>query len=93
MGSLSRGYSPLARGIQNIRWKDPHNILRKVAGKVGRTEVQVALKWCIAKPGLIAITKSNSFEHVIEDCDVSSWQLSADQLRQLDEGIKWRRRE
>jgi diketogulonate reductase-like aldo/keto reductase len=86
------GYSPLARGIQNVQRKDPQGILRRVAAAIGKTEAQVALNWCIAKPGVIAITKSDSVERIIEDCDVSGWRLSADQFRQLDEGIKYGRR-
>jgi|ERR1700730_9433454 len=86
------GYSPLARGIPNVRRKDPQGLLRKVAAETGKTEAQVAMNWCIAKPGVIAITKSDSIERIVEDCKVSGWRLSADQLRQLDEGIKYRRR-
>jgi len=86
------GYSPLARGIPNLQRKDPQGVLRKVAAEAGRSEVQVALNWCIAKPGVIAITKSNSVERIIQDCNASGWQLSADQLRRLDEGIIYRQR-
>jgi diketogulonate reductase-like aldo/keto reductase len=86
------GYSPLARGIHNVQRKDSRGVLRKVAAAIGKTEVQVALSWCIAKPGVIAITKSDSVERIIEDCNVSGWRLSADQSRQLDEGIKHRGR-
>jgi diketogulonate reductase-like aldo/keto reductase len=85
-------YSPLARGIQNIQRKDPQGVLRKVAGAIGKTEVQVALNWCVAKPGVIAITKSDSVERIMEDCNISGWRLSPDQLRQLDEGIQYSRR-
>jgi diketogulonate reductase-like aldo/keto reductase len=86
------GYSPLARGISNLRQKDPQGILGKVAGEIGVSEAQVALNWCIAKPGVIAITKSNSVERIIEDCNASGWQLSIAQLRRLDEGVKFRQR-
>lgn len=85
-------FSPLGRGIANIRSRDSGNVLPQIAAEIGKTEVQVALNWCIAKPGVIAITKSNSVEHIMEDCDASGWRLSADQLRRLSEGIRYRQR-
>jgi diketogulonate reductase-like aldo/keto reductase len=85
-------YGPLARGFHKIQQNDPHGVLEKVAAETGRSQAQVALNWSIAKPGVIAITKSNSVERVTEACNASGWRLSADQLRQLDEGIKFKRR-
>jgi diketogulonate reductase-like aldo/keto reductase len=86
------GYSPLSRGIQNVRRKDPQGVMRKVAAAIGKTEAQVALNWCIAKPRVIAITKSDSVGRIIEDCNASGWRLATDQLRELDEGINYGRR-
>lgn len=85
-------YGPLARGIQKIQRNDPTGVLGKVAAETGRSHAQVALNWCIAKSGVIAITKSNSAERITEDCAASGWRLSADQLRRLNEGIKYRNR-
>jgi len=85
-------FSPLGRGVANIRAKDPGNVLREIASETGRTEAQVALNWCIARPSVIAITKTNSAEHIVEDCGASGWQLSAEQIKRLDEGIRYRRR-
>lgn len=86
------GYSPLARGIPNLQRKDLQGILSKVAAEIGVSEAQVALNWCTAKPGVVAITKSNSVARIIEDCNASGWRLSQDQLQVLDEGIKYRHR-
>ncbi|HEY3129420.1 MAG TPA: aldo/keto reductase [Acidobacteriota bacterium] len=85
-------YSPLARGIQNIKGRDPHGILSKVAAMTGKTQSQVALNWCISKSPVIAIPKSNSIGHVVENCKASNWRLSAGELRLLDEGIRFKRR-
>jgi diketogulonate reductase-like aldo/keto reductase len=85
-------YSPLARGLQNVQRQDPQRVLRKIAAATGRTEAQVALNWCIAKPAVIAITKSNSVGRIVEDCNASGWRLSTDELRQLDLGIRYGRR-
>jgi diketogulonate reductase-like aldo/keto reductase len=61
--------------------------LQEVADAVGRTPAQVALNWCIAKPNVIAIPKSNSVERTRENCAASGWRLSAEQLRTLEEAF------
>jgi diketogulonate reductase-like aldo/keto reductase len=85
-------FSPLGGGIQNIRYSDPSGALVMVAAATGKTEAQVALNWCIAKEGVIALTKSDSPERLAEDCAASGWRLSPEHLRALDEGIKYRQR-
>ena len=83
-------YSPFARGIDNIKRKDPAGILGKVAAIAGKTEAQVALNWCIGKEMVIAIPKAASIEHVVENCNASGWRLSADQVRLLEDTFRRR---
>jgi len=85
-------FSPLGRGLANLRRNDPQGMLSKVAAETGKTEAQVALNWCTSKEGVIALTKSNSPARVVEDCLASSWRLSPEHLRMLDEGIRFRQR-
>jgi diketogulonate reductase-like aldo/keto reductase len=85
-------YSPLARGMNHIKEKDPHAILSKVATLAGKTEAQVALNWCISKENVIAIPKASSVDHVIQNGNASGWRLSPEQNRLLEEGVKFRRR-
>ncbi len=85
-------YGPLARGIQKIQRNDPAGVLDTIAAETGRSLAQVALNWCTAKSGVIAITKSNSSERIVEACHASGWRLTDDQLRRLDEGVKFRNR-
>ena len=85
-------FSPLASGLQNLKARDPGRALARVAAMAGKSEAQVALNWCIAKAGVVAITKTNSIERVRENCEASGWRLSADQARILDRGIRFRRR-
>ena len=77
-------YSPLARGMHNIKRKDRSGILTRVAAMMGKTEAQVVLNWCISKEGVIAIPKAALIEHVVENCDASGWRLSAEQIRLLE---------
>jgi len=86
------GYSPLARALPNILKKDKHGVLTRIAAETAKTEAQIALNWCIAKDGVIAITKSNSVDRVAEACRASGWRLSGDQLAMLDKGIRFRQR-
>lgn len=85
-------YSPLARGIPNILARDPRGVLGHVARITGKTPAQVALNWCVSQEGVIAIPKASSVERVEENCGASGWRLSSEQLRMLQEGIRFRRR-
>lgn len=85
-------FSPLGSGMVNLRRNDPGGVLGKVAAASGKTEAQVALNWCTAKEGVIALTKSDSPARVVEACAASSWRLSPEHLRMLDEGVKFRQR-
>jgi diketogulonate reductase-like aldo/keto reductase len=81
-------YTPLGRGMSNIKAKDKHGALSRVAAMTGKTEAQVALNWCTAKEGVVAIPKANSVEHVEEDCGASGWRLSDEHMRLLDESFR-----
>jgi diketogulonate reductase-like aldo/keto reductase len=85
-------FSPLARGVQNILRKDRHGVLRQIASETGKTEAQIALNWCTARERVIAITKSDSSNRLIDACNSSGWRLTMDHIRLLDEAIKYRRR-
>lgn len=85
-------YSPLARGFQHILDCDERNVLGKLAGMTGRTPVQVALNWCVCQPGMVAIPKGNSEEHVLENCGASGWRLHPEQVREIDQAIVFRHR-
>lgn len=81
-------YSPLARGLQNIKRKRRSGILSSVAAITRKTEAQVALNWCVSKEAVIGIPKAQAVEHVVENCGASGWQLSADQIRLLEENFR-----
>jgi diketogulonate reductase-like aldo/keto reductase len=81
-------YSPLAHGLATIVSADPHGALRKIAEVTGKTAAQIALNWCIAKEGIVAIPKASSVEHVLDNCGASGWRLAPDQLHHLDEHVR-----
>jgi diketogulonate reductase-like aldo/keto reductase len=85
-------YSPLATGLGNIRAMDPQEVLRRAAEASSKSEVQVALNWCIRKENVIAISKASTVAHVQENLGASGWKLSPESVRLLDEKIRSRRR-
>jgi diketogulonate reductase-like aldo/keto reductase len=85
-------YSPLAIGFRNIVVADPERVLRRVAQASAKSEVQVALNWCISKENVIAIPKASTVAHVLEDVGASGWRLQPDLARLLEDRIRYRRR-
>lgn len=85
-------YSPLAHGMHNLKKHDPKNVLCRVAAMTDKTRAQVALNWSLTKESVIAIPKSDSTDHVVENCHASGWRLTTDQIRLLEKEIRFRRR-
>jgi diketogulonate reductase-like aldo/keto reductase len=83
-------FSPLATGLQNIKRRDPRNVLGEVSKQLGRTEAQVSLNWCLRDESVIVIPKAASMNHVIENCGASDWRLSPEQIRLLNLNIGFR---
>jgi diketogulonate reductase-like aldo/keto reductase len=85
-------YSPLDKGLllarPTSRNKAAIAVLQKVALESGKTLAQVALNWCISKPNVIAIPKSNRAERVEENCGASGWRLSPRQMDALNRGFR-----
>lgn len=85
-------YSPLARGQLTsrplLRHRRAVGVLQRIAQETEKTMAQVALNWCIAKPHVIAIPKSDRVNRVVEDCQASGWRLSAGQIKRLNESFR-----
>ena len=79
-------YSPLAVGLDKIQSK-LGSALKSVAKASGKTEAQVALNWCTAKDGVVAIPKSSSLERTVENCGASGWRLTLEQMAELDRAL------
>ncbi len=85
-------YSPLDKGGLTLkpvlRNRAALNVLQKVAWEIGKTVAQVALNWCISKPNVIAIPKSDKVERVVENCQASGWRLTPKQVETLDRAFR-----
>jgi diketogulonate reductase-like aldo/keto reductase len=53
---------------------------------------QVALNWCLVKPGVVVIPKTESMAHLTENCQSSDWRLTEDQMQRLNRGVRYRSR-
>jgi len=84
-------YTPLDNGNLAVKSRLSRNkgikVLSQIADQVGKTMAQVALNWCIARPNVIAIPKSNSVKRTVENCQASGWRLSKEQIKQLNEAF------
>ncbi|OYT54167.1 MAG: oxidoreductase [Desulfurococcales archaeon ex4484_217_2] len=74
-----QAYSPLERG-EIFR----HRKLSKVAEKVGKTLVQVALNYIISRPRTIALVKTENIVHLEEILGSMGWRLSTKHIEELE---------
>jgi diketogulonate reductase-like aldo/keto reductase len=71
-------YSPLGTGRHLS-----NNSVAQIAQRVGRTPAQVLLRWCIER-NIPVIPKSTHRERIIENAEIFDFQLSADEMAELD---------
>ncbi len=85
-------YSPLDKGALTARPaarnKAAMSVLQKIALETGKTTAQVALNWCVSRPNVIAIPKSDRVERVVENCQASGWRLTPRQTEALGRAFR-----
>jgi len=79
-GIVLQAWSPLGSGADDILHS---NLTTSIGTEHGKSSVQVALKWIQAQ-GVSMITKSLSEDHLRDNLDIFDWELSADELSQLN---------
>ncbi len=60
-------------------------VLHAICRKYDKTAAQVALNWLICKKNIMAIPKSANEKHLKENLGALGWQLSAEDIKKLDE--------
>jgi diketogulonate reductase-like aldo/keto reductase len=84
-------YTPLADGglatMPRFLPDRAMQVLAQVAAQVNKTLAQVALNWCVSRPNVIAIPKSNRVDRTVENCGASGWRLTPEQVQMLDEAF------
>ena len=61
------------------------SVLQDIARELNKTPAQVALNWCVSRPCVVAIPKTNSVARTEENCGASGWRLTPEQLKRLEE--------
>jgi len=74
-----QAHSPLERG-GIFR----HKKLSKIAEKVGKAVVQVALNYIVSKPKTIALVKTENIEHLKEIIGTLGWRLPTEVIEELE---------
>lgn len=79
------GDNPFGGMLFTVRNFDTVDVLRKVAGEIGRPMAQVALAWVVARPGVGSVLIGASrAEQLAENVAALDIQLSPDQQARLD---------
>ncbi len=73
-------YYPLGHGELAQGGEKMENVCRRNS----KTPSQVALNWLVSKPGVFAIPRASTPAHVRENLGASGWQLSAEDIRELE---------
>ena len=85
-------YSPLARGQLTskplVRHRRAMSVIGRISQETGKSMAQVALNWCLSKPNVIAIPKSDKVGRVVENCQSSGWRLSPKQIEVLNQAFR-----
>ncbi len=85
-------YSPLGHRMSALTSADVRGTLAQVARESGRTIAQVALNWCLVKPGVVVIPKTESAGHLAENVAASDWRLTDQQMERLNRDVRFERR-
>jgi diketogulonate reductase-like aldo/keto reductase len=64
-----------------------HRVVKRIAGRRDATPAQVCLAWVLRQPGVIAIPKAGSPEHVRENHRALALRLTDDDYRELNDAF------
>jgi len=78
-GMAVTGYSPLAQGEV---FDDP--VLQRLADRHGVSPAQIVLRWYVQQPGVVAIPRSSSAEHIRSNNDIHDFALSPAEMGEID---------
>ena len=81
-------YTPLDNGSLATTRRSQRNgglrELSQIGSEIYRTPAQVALNWCVSRPGVVTIPKSDSVARTEENCAASGWRLSEKHIQALE---------
>ena len=74
----------LMRPVLGRRRLFSQSLLGELAKKYKKTQAQVALNWIISKKNAVAIPKSTSKEHLIDNMGSVGWKMDSNDYKLLD---------
>ncbi|QQK78083.1 aldo/keto reductase [Salicibibacter cibarius] len=77
-------YSPLGQGGSLISQLMNNLIIKEISEKHEAKPLQIALAWTIRTNGVLAIPKGTGQNHVIENAEAATIELSEEDLRKID---------
>ncbi len=84
-------YSPLTHGsVFRNGYERLLGELATIGKNYGKTTAQVMINWLIRKEGVIPIPKASSVEHMKEDLGATTFKLSVEDVKRIDELTKRR---
>jgi len=83
-------YSPLARGriATGLSRESKWSTMDKIATKYGKTRNQTALNWLVTKQPVIAIPKSASLQHLMENLGGQGWKMDGEDYDLLNQAFR-----
>lgn len=87
LGVALVAYSPFGAGDFPSPGSAGGKVLKEIARERGVTPYAVALRFLVREPHAFAIPKSSSVHHVEENAAAGGLELSADELKRLDEAF------
>lgn len=83
-----RAKYPMFQGSQWLKNQDFVDDLRAIARQAGKTVAQVVVNWTIHQPGITAaLCGAKRPDQIAETAGAMGWQLSPEQLRQIDQAL------
>jgi diketogulonate reductase-like aldo/keto reductase len=79
------GYSPFGQDDFPEATSKQGKVLAAIGEKHGKTSRQVALNFLTRHPGVFAIPKASTVEHVRENAGGAGWKLTSEDVKQIDE--------
>lgn len=78
IGMSVTAYSPLAQGQVF-----DNTVLKEIGAKYGKSPAQVTVRWFVQQPGIIAIPRSSSPEHLAANHDIHDFELTDEDMGRI----------
>lgn len=78
LGISVTAYAPLAQGkvLDN-------EVLKEIGDKYGKSPTQITVRWLVQQPGVIAIPRSSSPDHLASNNDVHDFELTPQEMGRI----------